>query len=103
MAVPKDVRDRVSKLRAAIAAYRAEYHLHDESSISPEALDSLKHDLVLLEEQYPELTREASPTKKVAGGVLPGLQKVKHEVQQWSLDDVFDEEEFRAFDERIQR
>ena len=101
--VPEEAVARAQKLRTAIAAYRAEYHERDESSISPEALDSLKHELVLLEQKYPSLVTPDSPTQKVAGKPLPGLKKVAHAVPQWSLDDAFDEEEIRAFDERVRR
>lgn len=100
---PKEAIERAKKLRTAIAAYRAEYHERDESSISPEALDSLKHELSLLEAKYPSLKVAGSPSSMVAGKALPGLTKVKHEVSQWSLDDAFDEREARAFDERVRR
>lgn len=101
--VPAEARERAQKLHEAIAAYRSEYHERDESSISPEALDSLKHELVLLEQEYPSLVTADSPTQKVAGAVLPGLTKVRHQVAQWSLDDAFDETEMRAFDERTRK
>jgi DNA ligase (NAD+) len=103
MAVPDDIRTRTELLRKAIADYRTEYHVHDRSPISPEALDSLKHELATLEADYPELLTEDSPTKRVAGGTLPGLKKVRHAVPQWSLDDAFNEAEVRAFDERVRR
>lgn len=102
-AVPEEIRARARKLQSAIAAYRAEYHERDQSSISPEALDSLKHELAQLEARYPSLVTPSSPTQTVAGGVLPGMKKVRHAVAQWSLDDAFDEHEIRAFDERVKR
>lgn len=101
--VPESARIRARKLREAITAYRAEYHERDQSSISPEALDSLKHELAQLEARYPTLVTPSSPTQTVAGAVLPGLKKVKHMVPQWSLDDAFNEEEIRAFDERVRK
>lgn len=101
--VPKEARERARKLQHAISEYRAEYHERDQSSISPEALDSLKHELTLLEAAYPSLVTPNSPTQKVAGSVLPGLKKVTHQVAQWSLDDAFNEDEIRAFDERVRR
>jgi DNA ligase (NAD+) len=101
--VPEEARERAKKLRDAIRAYRAEYHERNESSISPEALDSLKHELVLLEQKYPSLITPDSPTQTVAGKPLAGLKKVTHAVPQWSLDDAFNEEEIRAFDERVRR
>ncbi len=103
MSAPKDVRIRAQKLRDSITAYRAESHERDQSSISPEALDSLKHELARLEETYPSLRTPNSPTQTIAGTVLPGLRKVPHQVPQWSLDDAFGESEVRAFDERVRR
>lgn len=101
--VPEEARERAKKLRKAIAAYRAEYHERDQSSISPEALDSLKHELSQLETRYPSLVTPDSPTQTIAGTVLPGLKKVKHVIPQWSLDDAFNEAEIRAFDERVRK
>lgn len=101
--VPEEARERAKKLQEAIRGYRAAQHERDESPISPEALDSLKHELALLEAQYPSLVTPDSPSQTVAGSVLPGLKKVRHQVPQWSLDDAFDEEEMAAFDERVRR
>lgn len=101
--VPEVVRERAAKLRDAIRSYRAAFHERDEAPISAEALDSLKHELVLLEKEYPSLVTPDSPTQTVAGTVRTGLKKVQHQVPQWSLDDAFDEDEMRAFDERTRR
>lgn len=101
--VPEDAQQRAAQLRAAIGTYRALYHQEDESPISPEALDSLKHELSELEARYPALKTPDSPTQKVAGGVRAGLAKVRHEVSQWSLDDAFTEADLRAFDDRVRR
>lgn len=101
--ISQDIQERVRVLRAEITKYRNLYHVKDESPISPEALDSLKHELSKLEEQYPELKEEGSATDKVAGVVLDSFKKVEHKVPQWSFHDAFTEEEIRAFDERVRR
>lgn len=103
MAVPASARTRAAQLRESIARYRTLQHVEDESPISPEALDSLKHELAELEAAYPGLKTPESPTQKVAGAVLPGFKKVRHAAAQWSLDDAFTEEDFRAFDDRVRR
>ena len=97
------IKERVVKLREEIARYRALQHGDDESPISPEALDSLKHELVSLEEAYPELKTSVSPTQTIAGTVLPSLSKIRHAVSQWSLDDAFSEDDMRLFTERVER
>lgn len=103
MPASRDERERAAKLRDAIARYRSLEHDKDALPISAEALDSLKHELAELEAKHPELVTTDSPTQKVAGSVMPELKKVRHAVQQWSLDDIFTEAELQAFDERIRR
>lgn len=101
--IPLEVRERVSKLRTAIEHYRYQFHVLDNEAITPEALDSLKHELVKLEEAYPTLVTPDSPTQRVAGKPLPAFQKVKHQMPQWSLGDAFTEEDIREFDARVHR
>lgn len=103
MGAPKAVRERVLQLRKAIHRYRYAYHVLDNEEIPAAALDSLKHELAVLEEQYPELVTGDSPTQRIAGKPLPAFKKVQHAIPQWSFNDVFDVEELRAFDTRVQK
>ncbi|MBV9349305.1 MAG: NAD-dependent DNA ligase LigA, partial [Patescibacteria group bacterium] len=103
MSVPKEAKERAAKLREAIRRYRSAYHERDTEEIPESARDSLMHELVLLEEKYPELKVTDSPTQRIAGEPLRELKKVRHAVSQWSFNDVFTEEEFRAFDARVKR
>lgn len=98
-----EIRKRAEKLRELIEYHRYNYHVNDISEISPEALDSLKHELSEIEKNNPELITEDSPTQRVAGGVKDELQKVKHKVKQWSLNDCFTADEFIDFDTRVKR
>jgi len=94
---------RLEKLRKTIEHHRYLYHVLDTSEISPEALDALKHELVLIEEAYPELITPDSPSQRVAGEPLKGFKKLPHIVPQWSFNDAFSSEEMREFDERVKR
>lgn len=100
---PKEILERVKKLREAINRYRYLYHVEDKEEIPESARDALMHELVLLEDQYPKLVTTDSPTQRIAGAPLPEFKKVTHSVSQWSFNDVFTEEEFRAFDGRVQK
>ncbi len=100
---PQTIIDRLAKLKSAIEKYRYEYHVLDTSSISPEALDSLKHELVEIERLYPELVTPDSPSQRVAGKPLPEFKKVLHRIPQWSFNDAFSPEEMREFDARTKR
>ena len=90
-----DAEKRIIKLRELINDYRYHYHVLDESIMSEAAADSLKHELTLLEEEYPDLITPDSPTQRVAGKPLDKFEKVKHEKRMISLADVFSEEEIK--------
>lgn len=95
--------ERAKQLRSTITKYRVLQHEKDLSPISPDALDSLKYELAVLEEAYPELVTPDSPTQVVAGAPVPFLAKVRHQVPQWSFNDAFTEDDIRAFDERVKK
>ncbi len=94
---------RVVVLRQEIDKYRYEYHVLDALSISEAALDSLKHELFKLEQEYPDLVTPDSPTQRVAGKPLEGFVKVAHQVPMRSLEDVFNRQEADEWLERLKR
>jgi DNA ligase (NAD+) len=71
----KDAEERLLVLRKTIERHRHLYHVLDQSEISPEALDSLKHELVQIEEAYPELVTPDSPSQRVAGEPMKEFKK----------------------------
>jgi DNA ligase (NAD+) len=99
----KDALERLRVLRATIEKHRYLYHVLDRSEISPEALDSLKRELVEIETAFPELVTPDSPSQRVAGEPLKGFKKVPHAVPQWSFNDAFSPEDMREFDARVKR
>ncbi|MSU76004.1 NAD-dependent DNA ligase LigA [Patescibacteria group bacterium] len=98
-----DAKKRIEKLRKEIDHYRYVQHVEDKSEISPDALDSLKHELSELEDQFPDLITPESPTQRVEGKPIKGFGKVTHSQPMLSLTDVFDPDEFSTWDERIQK
>ncbi len=94
-------KDRIKKLKALIEEYRYHYHVLDESIMSDEAADSLKHELSQLENQYPDLITPDSPTQRIAGQSLPGFKSVSHKERMLSLNDAFSNQEVKSWQERI--
>ena len=94
---------RIAKLRALINDYRYHYHVLDESTMSEAAADSLKHELALLEAEFPELITPDSPTQRVAGKPLDKFLKVRHEKRMISLADVFSKEEVQDWISRVEK
>ena len=98
-----EAKARIAKLRDQINDYRYHYHVLDESIMSEAAADSLKHELSQLETEFPDLITPDSPTQRVAGAPLPGFTQVTHSQRMLSLNDVFDEAEMKAWQERVQK
>ena len=94
---------RVQKLRQLINDYRYNYHVLNKSIMTEAAADSLKHELAQIEEAHPELVTRDSPTQRVAGKPLPGFKQIRHSSRMLSLNDVFNEEEIKAWVARISK
>ncbi len=99
----KQALERIKKLRSEINHHRYLYHVLDRQEISDAALDSLKHELTLLEDDYPELITKDSPTQRVGGRAVKGFQKVRHDVPMTSLQDVFSDDELFQWEGRISK
>lgn len=96
-----EAKKRIEQLKKEIAHHRYLYHVLDQQEISDAALDSLKHELYTLEQDYPEFITQDSPSQRIGGKALDKFNKVRHQVQQWSFNDAFDEEEVVAWDKRL--
>lgn len=96
----KEIRERVFELKKLIEKHQYLYHVEDSPEIEDSVYDSLFSELIKLEEENPELATEDSPTKRVGGKILEKFEKVRHEVKQWSYDDVFDLNELKKWEER---
>jgi DNA ligase (NAD+) len=56
-----------------------------------------------LEEKYPKLKSKADTSERIGGAPLAEFQKVRHELRQWSFDDVFDLQGLQKWDEKVRR
>ena len=92
---------RAEELRRAIEHHARLYYVEDAPEISDYEYDKLFYELVALEEKYPELAREDSPTRRVGGAALDKFEKVMHTVRMGSLSDVFSYEEIKDFVSKI--
>jgi len=99
----EEVKKRIKKLKKEINRHRYLYHVLDKQEISDDALDSLKHELKKLEDKFPVLITRDSPTQRVGGKALSKFQKIKHKYPMLSLEDIFSEQEFEEWLERIQK
>jgi DNA ligase (NAD+) len=99
----EQAKNRINKLSAEIDKLRYEYHVLDKPDVTDEIYDSLMNELRMLEEEYPDLKLSDSPTQRVGGKPLDKFKKVKHQVRQWSFDDVFSLAGLQKWEEKIIR
>lgn len=91
---------RIEELRTLLEKHRVLYHVYDTPEISDEVYDSLMRELETLEKEYPDLDSPFSPTHRIGGDPIPKFKKIKHEVKQWSFDNVFTFDELVAWESR---
>ena len=97
------VKLRIEKLKKEIEHHRYLYHVLDKQEISDPALDSLKKELVDLEQEFPDLQTVDSPSLRVSGLALDKFEKIKHKFPALSLQDVFSVDELRDWQERNEK
>lgn len=97
----RSIDDRLKKIKELLNKHRYLYHVLDKPEISDEAYDSLFKELEAIESEYPESITFDSPTQRVGAEPLKEFKKVTHALQQWSFDDVFDFEELKKWEEKI--
>ncbi|PHM46646.1 NAD-dependent DNA ligase LigA [Xenorhabdus miraniensis] len=92
---------KINKLRTTLRHHEYLYHVMDAPEIPDAEYDRLMRELKALEEQHPALITADSPTQRVGAAPLTVFEQVRHEIPMLSLDNVFDEESYLAFDKRV--
>lgn len=100
---PKDAVARAEELRALIVAANKAYHELDQPEIPDADYDLAKRELERLEDLYPELHTEDSPTQTVGFAPSTLFTPVVHTVRMMSLDNAMNLEELEAWGRRLVR
>jgi len=103
MSAPKAARERAAKLRKEIERHSRLYYVEDSPEITDAEYDRLFSELEALEAKHPELRTPDSPTQRVGGAPLEQFAEVRHRTPMLSINNAFDEEDVRGFDERVRK
>ena len=95
--------EKVDRLRQEIRRHEELYYVQAAPEISDPEFDALMHELKTLEQSHPELLTPDSPTQRVGGRPAEGFASVEHLQPMLSLDNAYDEDDLRAFDERVRK
>lgn len=94
---------RHTELSEEIEKHNYAYYVLDNPTVEDYQYDALMQELYGLEKAFPELITPLSPSQRVGGFAESNFEKVPHTVQMGSLQDVFDVEELREFDEKVRQ
>jgi DNA ligase (NAD+) len=101
--VKKSKESQIEKLRDEIRRHDELYYVGNAPEISDREYDQLMENLQKLEEENPELFTPDSPTQRVGGRPAEGFPEVVHTRPMMSLDNSYNIDELRAFDDRCRR
>src|SRR5688500_8987523 len=97
----QSVEQRIAKLRDEINHHNYLYYIEARPKISDREFDKLLQELIDLEKHHPELITPDSPTQRVGGEPIDGFKQVRHAVPMMSIDNTYDEQGVRDFDDRV--
>jgi DNA ligase (NAD+) len=98
-----DEKNRIEKLKKEIRHHDYLYYCLDNPEITDTEYDGLLKELGLLEKKYPECVLGDSPTQRVGGEPVKGFKTVFHKKKMISLDNTYNFEEIREWQERVHK
>ena len=94
---------RAEELRAQIDEANYRYYILDDPEITDAEFDKLLRELIDLETKHPKLRTPDSPTQRIGAPASERFAPYRHARPMLSLANAFDEDELRAFDERVRK
>jgi DNA ligase (NAD+) len=91
----------IQELRDQLRHHEHLYYVEDAPELTDAQYDALMNRLKKLEEKHPELVTADSPSQRVGGKPKDGFIKMPHSRPMLSLDNAYNEEELRAWDQRV--
>jgi DNA ligase (NAD+) len=92
---------RIDALREELRHHEYLYYVQDAPEWTDAQYDARMNQLRALEGEHPELLTSDSPTQRVGGKPKEGFSKVAHSRPMLSLDNAYNEDELRAWAERV--
>ncbi len=99
----KDIEKHIEQLRGEIRGHNYRYYVLGKPFITDQQYDKLFAELKALEEANPQFISTNSPTQRVSEQPLEGFVNVRHAVPMLSIDNTYNDDELRAFDERVRK
>ncbi|MEN0589325.1 NAD-dependent DNA ligase LigA [Kurthia gibsonii] len=99
----KELEQKVAEYNRLLHEYGHAYYVLDQPTVPDHVYDKMLHELLAIEQEYPDLIYPDSPTQRVGGEILKGFNKVEHRYPMLSLGNAFSEADLKSFDERVRQ
>jgi DNA ligase (NAD+) len=99
----QSIKDKIQQLRDELRRHDVLYYVHNAPQITDQQYDALFSQLKQLESDHPDLITPDSPTQRVSERPVAGFETVAHAVPMLSIDNTYNKDELRKFDERVAR
>src|SRR6056297_1488270 len=99
----EEAKKRIQNLREEIEEHNYKYYVLAQPEISDFEYDTLMNELIQLEEQFPELKDDNSPSQRVGSDINKEFKQVRHRYPMYSLSNTYSEEEIKDFETRIKK
>ena len=99
----RSAQKRIAELRDEIAYHEKKYYVDNDPQISDAEFDGLMRELEELEARFPDLITPESPTQRVGEKPVEGFVPVVHDRPMLSIDNCYDEQGLRDFEDRVRR
>ena len=99
----EEIKLRIAELSEIIESHNYNYYVLAQPTISDYDFDMLLKELIVLEQQYPDLILSTSPTQRVGGDITKEFQTVRHRYPMLSLSNSYNIEEVKDFINRIKK
>lgn len=96
-----EAQKEVDELSSKLHHYNYLYYQESKSEVSDYEFDQMMKKLIELEKEFPELSKEDSPSKRVGGTITKNFETVVHKYRMMSLGNTYSPDELRDFDKRI--
>ena len=96
-----DPKTRIEEITKLLERYNYEYYVLDNPSVNDAEYDRLMQELIVLENEHPELKSPLSPSQRVGGMVQDEFQKITHKRMMLSLANAFNDDDLRDFDRKV--
>ncbi|MDD5506148.1 MAG: NAD-dependent DNA ligase LigA, partial [Candidatus Omnitrophica bacterium] len=97
------IKNKINLIREKLRRHDYSYYVLSQPQVSDKEYDDLMSELKALEDKYPQLRTDDSPTQRLSLGISSGFETVKHKTGMFSLDNTYSIDELISWDERVRK